>query len=191
MTHTENRHAKLRLARVGPKGISLIETVVIMAVGAILTGIVVSSMAAIFRYDRSLRTHATERDQLQLLTQQIRGDIRQAERCKFDSNKKVLTLERSGEGNIYYLWIDDHVERMTVNEEGETIGRFQFPPSIQVTAHPIDAASGQLIRINFTSHDEAVSNKGRETPDWNLEIVSEVGRNLLSHRHNTQKQDQP
>jgi hypothetical protein len=191
MTHSENRHAKLRLARVGPKGISLIETVVIMAVGAVLTGIVVTSMAAIFRYDRFLRTHATERDQLQLLTQQVRGDIRQAERCKFDSEKKMLTLERSGEGNISYHWIDDHVERVTVDEEGETIGHFQFPPNIQVAADPIDAASGQLIKINFTSPYEGATNKGRETPGWNLEILSEVGRNLLSHRQSTQKQDQP
>jgi hypothetical protein len=190
MSHVDNRNTIMKTGRVDRKGISLIETVVIMSVGAILTGVVVSCMAAVFRYDRHLRTHAIERDQLQILAQQLRGDIRQADRCKFDSEDLVLSLERCGKDKISYHWIGDHVERITYDGENKTIGRFQVPPNLKVTTNPVDAASGQLMKVNFSNHDKDTANKGRALPAWNLEVAAEVGKDLLPHRHPSQ-QDEP
>jgi hypothetical protein len=184
--------SKARRGLVGRRGVTLIEAMAIVSIGAILTGIVVSAMTALFRYDKHIRAHASERGQLQMLAQMLRDDIRKATRSDYDAAEQVLTLRQDREESVSYRWLDKHFERTTETGEGATTRRYLVPAVLSVEVAPVEAERGELVLIRFsTDHEAATATEARVSPDWNLEIQAAIGRDARPLRQSDSEQAQP
>jgi hypothetical protein len=160
-------------------GTSLIEVVAIMSVGAVVTGIVVTSMSALFRYDRQATQHNAEREQIQLLARHLRDDIREATESRFVPSEQMLTLVHDDQEFISYRLFSNHAERTIRSGELSETARIRIPPTLQITSVPAETKAGELICIRFnTSQNENEHAELQVAPNWNLEIQATVGRDL-------------
>ena len=165
---------KARHAFADRAGVSLIEAVAVVAVGALLTGTVVAAMGMLFQYDQHMRAHTQERDQLQFLVRQLRSDIREATKCHFDTAEKSLMLEGDGGQAISYSWFETHVERTSGAGGVASTSRYLVPHALQVAVSPVEASRGHLVRIQFST-DDAVADGTRSSSGWNFDVQVQVG----------------
>lgn len=166
----------------GRLGMSLIECLTIMVAGAALTGIVISGMAAVMRYDRNLADHNAERDQLQSLVERLRDDVHLATKFRFDSPEHTLRLAGLHRRSVAYRWFDDHGERTVISPgSAEHTTRFRIPPSLKLSSNAVAGSAGDLLRIIIeTTPSDPTPGDNPSTPAWHLEVVAMVGRDLAT-----------
>ncbi len=164
------------------RGTSLIECLTIIAAGAMLTGVVVSGMASLMRYDRHTNQRTVERNQLHQFAATLRNDLHGASACRFDPDSQSLTLTGDKGETLEYRWHAKTCERIVQqpNTTAQTT-RMRLPAALKFTCDPVDAHSGDLVRLRITNRatlekSETNTPAIRQTPPWDLEIVATVGR---------------
>jgi len=151
-------------------GYSLIEVLVVLSLGAVLTGIIVAAMASLLRYDRHITQHVEQRTELQRLTATIRADLHQATDFQWNAAEQTFQLELP-EQPIRYQVIEGRWMRLA-GEASNPTRRTAYALSESFRCHCEPAIASQGARVVIEFNDKG----NQERPSLRREIIATLGR---------------
>jgi prepilin-type N-terminal cleavage/methylation domain-containing protein len=96
-------------------GVTLIEVVMTISIGAVVLGVTVTLFASILRGDRTARQHLTQTQTIGRLTRQFRQDARAADSVELIASPNATATGlrfASADGlQVDYEWVEDSVRR--------------------------------------------------------------------------------
>lgn len=171
---------KLPLSRgVVRRGLTLIEVAVVISVGALLTGIAITTLAAMLHADRELSSRAARRPQLTAIAAEMRRDIAQAEDVAWNEDKELLELSLPNNAKLRYRQLPDRWERRAFNDDrvsdsgGKLTRALPTPRRLACRVEPAEATAGDLVRILFSTRGRNRAEQARQPV---LEIAAVAGR---------------
>ncbi len=164
------------------RGITLIETGVLMSLTAVLSGIIVTGMAAMFRYNRSTNNHQVGQTAMQQMTTTLRADIHEATRCQWNPESQTLTLELPDSRTLEYHKIKNRWVRVLTTDEAKPITTsFGLDDSFHCYCDTEEVNQGKLIRLNLMNRTLELPNESdRTVRTLRCDIVAIVGRDYFS-----------
>jgi len=162
-------------------GFTLIEMLAVTSLGAVLTGITITTLAAFLRFDNTVNLHAERRIELQQLSAKIRNDIHQATAFQWDVEQNAFVLETPNKKNIRYHLMEDRWIRSAEQDDNTTrTTAYALDDSFLCECEPTQAQPGDRIRIRFYTELDSLRNPNKPAND--CETIATLGRdsNLLS-----------
>lgn len=174
MTHSlasNNQRVNGALRR---RGMSLLETVTVMGANVVLVTAALSLLMTYIRADNQMAARDDRMLQLAPLIKQVRDDLRGAERANY--NEQTLTLQMLDGNQITYAERDGAWQRQISadNPSEDVVGSYRLPQGSKLVMVPADAASGDVVRVDWSMPPE-VSLPHRLDPPVE-ELVVTVGR---------------
>jgi len=146
-------------------GISLIETGAAIAIIAVLSGVVVSGIVAILKYNRSTNRHWDAQTAMQQMMTTIRTDIHQATSLRWDADDQSVRLELPEQQHIEYRRLDSRwVRRATFEGAGPVTTSFGLNSEFRCTCRATNVEQGKLARLRFTNKPVAAEPAHRTAP---------------------------
>jgi len=166
--------------RAMPRGMTLLETVILMALTAVLSGIVVTGMGALFRYNRSAHRRQVGQTALQQMTTRLRADIHEATGCLWDAENQTLRLELPEAQMLVYQKTKNRWVRALIAGEAKPITTsFGLDDSFQCYCPTKQANQGELVRLILMNRSLAVPKEsGKTERTLRSDIVAVVGRSI-------------
>jgi len=166
-------------ANIPSHGISLVETLVMIAVSAAIAGVVITAMAALFRYDDASAEHVVSQRTLQRVATTLREDIHRATASSWDGAALTLAMP-SGADVVYRQAADDWVRTTRDSDEdsnGRTDTRLGLATSFRCECESDATAQGELLRLAWTNQPADATQTGNRTHrELRYELVARVGR---------------
>ncbi len=149
------------------RGVSLIEMIIVMTVGAVLMGIAVSLLLVLLRAEQGGRAHAERNESLQQLADQFRRDVRAADKTPKvvdvrDEAGFVTLLIISGDRILFYDIASETpgiVRREIDANSGNALCRetYSLPNDSTAALAVIDAdAKHPIVRLTIAPEDESL-----------------------------------
>lgn len=164
------------------RGTTLIETVILISLTAVLSGIIVTGMAALFRYNRSTDRHHVQQTALQQMTTALRADIHEASRCLWNAENQTLRLELSKSRVLEYRVVKQRWVRVLLTEAEPVTTSFGLDESFRCYCQAEPSKRGELIRLTLSNQplelpaEEVFEESGRTERTLRSDIVAQVGR---------------
>jgi type II secretory pathway pseudopilin PulG len=182
MTHladSPSPSASPRRKRSRRRGISLLELLIAIVVGSVLTTIAIAAIVAVQRVDRGLAERVALRRNFEDFSERARRDVHAANEARWDDQRRILRLQTAEGEWTEYRFRRERVERWrTTGDEGGATedrldGAYRTSRKHSWTVTPSESEAGQLIRIIATG-EPAERSESASSPLY--EIVAEVGR---------------
>lgn len=149
------------------RGVSLIEMIVVMTVGAVLMGVAVSLLLVLLRTEQGGRTHAQRNESLQRLADQFRRDVHAADKTPKvvdvrDEAGFVTLLMISGDRILFYDAAHESpgIVRREINaNSGGELSRetYLLPEDSAAAFAVIDPDAGHpIVRLTIAPEDESL-----------------------------------
>ncbi len=170
-------------------GTTLIETAILISLTAVLSGIIVTGMAALFRYNRSTDRHHVHQTALQQMTTALRADIHEASRCLWNAESQTLRLELTESRVLEYRVIKQRWVRVLQAEAEPITTSFGLDESFRCYCQAEQSKRGELIRMTLTNQplelptDKLYEESGRTERTLRSDIVAQVGRHFSTKHH--------
>lgn len=160
------------------RGTTLIETVLLLSLSAVLTGIVVSGIAAIYRYNRSINEYSDQQLAMRRFTRTLRKDIHRAESCQWQAGDQTLVMQLAESHSLKYHKLQQRWVRSTMLKDSQpSVTSFGLDESFVCECAEQQVGLGQLIRLSFANVSGVRPQvNSQETRPVHCEIVAEVGR---------------
>ncbi len=160
------------------RGMTLIETLVLITLSAVMTGIVVSGVAGIYRFNQAINEHANGQLAMRRFSTALRSDIHRAETCRWQAGDQTLVMELAQSHSLKY---HKHKQRWVrsdqVADSEPTLTSFGLDESFRCDCQQEQVSRGGLIRLTFSNaiqNNNAIQSQSRRP--LKCEIVAEVGR---------------
>lgn len=173
-------NASLRFGNALPAGTSLVETVLVIAVGSVLTGIVVTGLGSLMQYDHRQAENTIDREQLQRLFAMLRDDAHQATAYQLNVENQSLKFFQPNQQKAEYRFHEGECNRIqSFPASGEQTRKLRTPADLELYSDALEGKQGELLRIKFETPtaESSLENK-RFTSNLQLELVAQVGRDL-------------
>lgn len=161
------------------RGLTLIEVAIVMSVGALLSGIAVSTLAAMLHADREFSDRGASRVQMTDIAAAMRRDIAQAEGVAWHEDKQLLELLLANNVKLAYRLFPDRWERRVLggdrgaDSSGTLTLALPTPRRMACRVEPAAAAAGDLVTIVLLTRGRIGA---RHAPQTDFEIAAVVGR---------------
>jgi type II secretory pathway component PulJ len=164
------------------RGVSLVELVAVIIAGSALMGVTISVLVAIQRADQRFTRRSDQRQGVSRLIDQLRRDVRAADRVAWEAAANELTLDMREGGQVTYRGLNGRWERRVregADGPSQLAGAFRLPAADQLTVQPGSAEAGALIRIAWMTDARPRDPRRAAAPGY--EVAAVVGRdfNLL------------
>lgn len=131
------------------RGVTLVEMLVVIAIGTVVMSAVVSGSATLLSVDRRVQNRADETAQLDQLVGRLRADLHGAEQARFDSEADELLLTRADGDEVGYAF-----------EPGGCVRRsatgalpLRLPPNLRVRCETDTAAAPDVLELALEIDD--------------------------------------
>lgn len=180
MNRRNSKCTRLRFGNGFPAGTSLVETVLVIAVSSVLTGIVVTGLGSLMQYDHRQAENTINREQLHMLFAMVRDDAHHAIAYQLDVGNQSLHFSQPGQQNVEYRFHEGECNRIQSSPaSGEQTRRLRIPADLELSSDTLEGKQGELLRIKFeTQTTELTLENKRFTSNWQLELVAQVGSDL-------------
>lgn len=171
---------RLKSERTVRRGATLIEMVLLMMLSAVITGIVVSGIAAMYRYNRSINAYSDQQLAMRRFTRTLREDIHRAESCQWRAGDQTLVMQLAQSHSLTYYKQQQRWVRSTMKKDSQTdITSFGLDDSFVCECGGQQFKMGGLISLTFSNAVDARADvKNQETRPVQSEIVAQVGRDV-------------
>lgn len=162
-------------------GVSLIEMVIVIALTAILTGLAVAAIAAMYRYDRSTRAQSQQQVAIEQMLLSLRADIHRASSSTWDADKRVLQLDLPNAMVIEYQTRAGRWTRVERSDEGPAATTsFGVSADHRCECDQLQVPAGELLCLRFDIQPSGVSPQQTRTQrNYRYDAVVVVGRDTL------------
>lgn len=159
------------------RGISLVETLVMISVSATLTGVIVASIAALFRYDDAMTGHVIRQTNLQQMAHALRAEIHRATTCEWAQDSQSLRLRLPDNEQIEYRQQDSRWVRIVNTPDREPVTTpVGLDRSFHCEGRETVVQQGELIQLLWTNELISPQEAGDQTQrPLQYEIVAVVG----------------
>lgn len=127
------------------RGVSLVETLVVIAIGTVVMSAVATGSKTLLSVDRRVQQRADAAAQVDRLIEQLRADLRAAERVAFQDSRPKLTLSTRSEGTITYELDSEGC----VRRRGDDVVRFRLPPGVGFRGEGVMAAAPSIYQVTL------------------------------------------
>ena len=158
------------------RGISLVETVAVMAAGAVLMSVAIAMYVAVIRSDRKFAVRLDAQQSLTELTGRLRSDVHAAMKGTWDDATDTLRLESSDGGRVEYAFKPARCERReaaTGDEETRLSGAYRLPPRTEWSVSLDQLNQHMLVTAEFTGPRPGAR---RDSARQQTEVTAIVGR---------------
>lgn len=160
---------------------TLVEVVAVMGLGALLSGIAVTTLASLIHADRGFHARSEQRPQLAALAAALRRDIAAAERVSWDAGRQTMELSAPSGESVIYRQLAQRWERLTrgaddVAEASPALtSAFRLPARTTCAVEPPEVDAGSVLTVTLARprRDVVASSEGTV-----VEISAIVGRDL-------------
>lgn len=161
-------------------GMTLVETVVLIAVSSVLTGIVVTGMASLFRFNSTTSNHAVTQIQLQQLSNRLRSDIHQARIADWDEASSSLRLDFGDSRVIEYHQESSRWVRVETISDAEPVATpFGLDDSFYCQCQSSKITAGEVLRISFNNLPPGkAEQQSRTERAQRLDVVAVIARDV-------------
>lgn len=165
------------------RGFTLIETLVLISVSSVLTGIVVTGMASLFRYNRTTNAHAVTQIQLRQLATTLRADVHQANAARWDDASNTLRLEMDTSHTVEYRVSETRWVRIeTLRDAKAVTTAFGIDDSFHCDGLPQQLQRGDVLRLSLSNQPSNQVDKPEQTVrTQRYDLVALVGRDARHH----------
>jgi len=162
-------------------GIALIETVVIIAVTTVITGIAIAGIAASFQYNQQNKAHKDGQAILFRIANTLRADVHRAETCHWDSEGETLRLELPGRQSIEYRALEDRWVRKERTPDSQPVTTaLGIGNDYRILCDVERAERGELFSLLVTNQDERdPDHSPRMHRELKCDVVAVVGKDYL------------
>ena len=166
--------------RIVRRGFTLIEMVLLLSLSAAITAIVVSGIAAMYRYNRSINEYSDQQLAMRRFTRTLRNDIHRAESCQWRAGDQTLVMQLAQSHSLTYHKQQQRWVRSTVKKDSQTrVTSFGLDDSFVCECGGGQFEMGELITLTFSNAVDARADvKNQETRPVQSEIVAQVGRDV-------------
>ncbi len=136
-------------------GSTLIEVMVVITLGAVLSGITVAAMGQLFRHDQQATRHVAQRGELQRLAATLRRDLHRASHCQYQAEGARLRLQFDQRLEVVYRRLEDRWVRIATRSDSRGADAsavrtaYGLGQEFACTCTPVQAAQGDLVHIRF------------------------------------------
>lgn len=179
------RTARMKNTR---QGFTLIELLTVITLSAIITGLVITTLASLFRFDKNVNQHVETRDELRRFSATLRADLHQATSFQGNNEKLTLQIEHPDPKTVRYQVEAGHWLRFTDQQDQPTISTvYNLDESLQYRCETTTATAGDRVEISFTtttpietsteaSTEKAANKKALSLPISQSTIITTLGR---------------
>jgi hypothetical protein len=126
------------------------EVLVVISLGAVLSGIAVAAMGALFRHDREVARHVAQRGELQRLAATLRQDIHRATDCQWNAEGQRLRLQFLEHQQVVYRRLEGRWIRIANGADANAVpAAYGLNHQFACTCAPAEATQGELVRVRF------------------------------------------
>lgn len=160
------------------RGMTLIEVAILVALSAVITGIVISGVVAVYRFNRSIDDYSNGQQALNRFSSTLRDDIHRAESCLWTADEQTLVMELADAQRLKYF---KHQKRwVRSSRQGEaaaSLMAFGLDESFMCESQIDKASRGELIRLTLSNASRGKNSQHSQAKrPLQCEIVAEVGR---------------
>lgn len=143
------------------RGVSLIETLVVMTLGTVVMSGLVVGMTALLRVDARIAKTPDE-GRLPVLAATLREDLHVSQHAIWDPQTNVLRLSAAGSQSIEYRFAD----RRATRTAGDAQTSYALTPDAKVACEPAEANSPAVVEVT-------IAQPGSKSP---VSVVAGLGR---------------
>jgi type II secretory pathway component PulJ len=133
------------------------EVLVVISLGAVLSGIAVAALGSLFRHDREATRHVAQRGEMQRLAATLRQDIHRATDCQWNAERQRLRLQFLERQQVVYERLEERWVRVAngADDNGAEANAvrtaYGLNQQFACTCAPAAATEGDLVRVRFGS----------------------------------------
>ena len=157
------------------RGVSLVETMIAIVIGSVLSGIAVATMASLFQLDRATSHHRAQRAAFHQISTTLRKDLHRAIDCRWNADSRRLVLLQPQQQKVEYaLTMGRWVRIASEPDHRPVTTSYRLDAACQWSCQPLEAKQGTLVRIRFGT--PAMSGPSGSRPALRCAVVAVVGR---------------
>jgi hypothetical protein len=162
------------------RGITLIETMTVIAASVFLLGAATTALVALYRADQTWSQRADELRSREQLLHKLRRDVHASQGFTWSSAQSTLRLTMADGGELSYQQISGRWERRLKptgddNTDAALTSAFPAPASVTWEVTPPQGEVGDLIRVRLMTASDQADIAGDDAPPA-AELVAVVGR---------------
>lgn len=163
------------------RGVSLIETVIVVSLSAILTGLAIAGMTALYGYNRATNAKSHRQAAIQQMRASLREDIHRAIRAAWDADGDTLELLLSdGSSTELQLQAGRWVRTERSGEVRAVATSFGVSSRYGCECDQSQVAAGDVLRLHFvTKSADALPKETQTERTHRFDLVAVVGRDAL------------
>ncbi|TWT74509.1 hypothetical protein Pla123a_33320 [Posidoniimonas polymericola] len=128
------------------RGISLVEMLVVIAIGSVVMGAVVSGAATLLSVNGRVKNRADAAEQVDLLVRRLRADLHAADQAQFDDEATELVLTSPQEEEVRYRFEPGG----GVRESSEGALPFRLPAGATVACDAGQTSAPAVYQLSIT-----------------------------------------
>ncbi len=172
------------------RAISLVETVAVMAICAVLSGIAVTTIASLFQLDRATSHHRIERAELRQLSTTLRKDLHRAIDCRWNADSRRLVLLQPQQQQVEYTLKKGRWVRIASQQDRNPVTTsYRLDAACQWSCQPTEAKQDTLVHLCFGT--PALSGPNGSRPTMQCNVVAVVGHDHQLFHDLSKKQIAP